>query len=114
MKKKITLTELRNIISEVLLESDETKLLNDYVKAVEKRLDEKNILNIKKGQNIVIFEESENYRSRSFTILFSVFRKENNFRIKMTIDGESFFNIDNVFKKLEEIKKELGIEFRKK
>lgn len=115
MNKKINLTELKKIISEVLNENNENKLLNDYVKAIEKRLDNQNIFYQKKGNSIVVYKKSDEPKSKSFTILFSLFTNKDNLkRVKMTVEGQDFFNIDNVFKKLEDIKKEYSIEFREK
>jgi hypothetical protein len=114
MNKKITLTELRNIISEVLNENSNVTILNDYVKAVEKRLDKQNIFYQKKGQNIVVYKKSNDPKSKSFIILFSIFEKGDVKKVKMSIEGQDFFNIDSVFKKLEDIKKEYNIEFKEK
>lgn len=110
MNKKITLNELRNIISEVLNEnSNVQELLDLYFNAVIKKLEQKEIAYKSKNPNIIVYKTNEfitDDKNKGFIVSFSIFEKEGKNKVKMSInDDKFFFNIDNLMDAIEKMRK---------
>lgn len=114
MNKKINLTELRKIISEVLSENykeNDQELLDTYFNLVKNKLKKKGIPYREQAPNIIVYKTNEfitDDKNKGFIISFSIFEKENVKKVKMSINDEMFFfNIDNLFNQIENMRKKI-------